>query len=166
LHANQQFKEQMRSLVFGPVLEVEAMVEEVNQGADPTSSDSSQPNSDMHCFRSLPFANMSTLSKDECVHSLSFIDIIFKCYGFPSITIAIRAAESFTQLYYKTYDSTTRAQDLPNFYRETSAVSWNGRPFQGATGVKTLMESMPKTKHEVQSYDCHPIPSKLSHLRS
>lgn len=35
---------------------------------------------------------------------------------------------------------------------------WNGKPFQGTDGLRTLVEKMPPTKHEVQSFDCHPIP--------
>jgi NTF2-related export protein 1/2 len=76
-----------------------------------------------------------------------------------SIQLATRAAEAFTRLYYKTYDSAARAQDLPSFYRDDSSVSWNGNPFQGAAGVRELITGMPKTVHEVKSYDCHPIPS-------
>ncbi|KDQ63107.1 hypothetical protein JAAARDRAFT_168576 [Jaapia argillacea MUCL 33604] len=74
------------------------------------------------------------------------------------IEIATRAADHFTRLYYSTYDSPTRVNDLPNFYRPTSTVTWNGNPCEGSDGVKKVMEGMPSTKHEVQSFDCHPIP--------
>ena len=77
-----------------------------------------------------------------------------------SIEISTRAADHFTRLYYSTYDSPTRAEDLPKFYRATSTLTWNGNPCQGAEGVKKLIQDMPSTKHEVQSYDCHPIPGK------
>ncbi|KAI9429864.1 NTF2-like protein [Lactarius indigo] len=62
------------------------------------------------------------------------------------IEIATRAADHFTRLYYSAYDSSTRVDDLPNFYRPNSAVSWNGNPYEGSQG------------HEVLSFDCHPIP--------
>ena len=75
-----------------------------------------------------------------------------------SIEIATRAADHFTRLYYSAYDSSTRVDDLPNFYRPNSAVSWNGNPYEGAQGVRELIAKMPKTQHEVQSFDCHPIP--------
>lgn len=75
-----------------------------------------------------------------------------------SIEIATRAADAFTRLYYTTYDSPTRVDDLPKFYRSSSTLTWNGNPCQGAEGVKKLIQDMPSTKHEVQSYDCHPIP--------
>ncbi|KAH9828689.1 NTF2-like protein [Rhodofomes roseus] len=74
------------------------------------------------------------------------------------IEIATRAADQFTRLYYSTYDSATRVDDLPNFYRPSSALTWNGRPFQGSEGVRKLISAMPTTKHEIQSFDCHPIP--------
>ncbi|THH16646.1 hypothetical protein EW146_g4028 [Bondarzewia mesenterica] len=67
-------------------------------------------------------------------------------------------ADHFTRLYYTAYDSPTRVDDLPNFYRPNSALTWNGTPFEGAQGVRALLRDMPKTKHEVQSFDCHPIP--------
>ncbi|KAA1467823.1 NTF2-like protein [Dentipellis sp. KUC8613] len=74
------------------------------------------------------------------------------------IEIATRAAEHFTRLYYTAYDSPTRVDDLPNFYRPHSAMTWNGNPYGGADAVRELISKMPKTKHEVHSYDCHPIP--------
>ncbi|KAN0134334.1 NTF2-like protein [Lactarius tabidus] len=74
------------------------------------------------------------------------------------IEIATRAADHFTRLYYSAYDSPTRVEDLPNFYRTNSAVSWNGNPYEGTQGVRDLIAKMPKTQHEVLSFDCHPIP--------
>lgn len=75
-----------------------------------------------------------------------------------SIEISTRAADQFTRLYYSTYDSLTRVVDLPKFYRPTSSLTWNGNPRQGSEGVEKLLEDMPATKHELQSFDCHPIP--------
>ncbi|KAF6766741.1 hypothetical protein DFP72DRAFT_985700 [Ephemerocybe angulata] len=74
------------------------------------------------------------------------------------IEIATRAADHFTRLYYTTYDSDTRVVDLPQFYRPTSTLTWNGEPVTGVDGVKNLVENMPPTKHEMHSFDCHPIP--------
>ena len=54
-----------------------------------------------------------------------------------SIEIATRAADHFTRLYYSTYDSATRFDDLPNFYRPNSALTWNGKPFEGVRGHRT-----------------------------
>jgi NTF2-related export protein 1/2 len=75
-----------------------------------------------------------------------------------SIEIATRAADHFTRIYYTAYDSDTRLADLPHFYRPSSSLTWNGKPFQGTDGLKQLVSKMPMTKHEVQSFDCHPIP--------
>ncbi|KAF8625183.1 hypothetical protein AX15_005492 [Amanita polypyramis BW_CC] len=74
------------------------------------------------------------------------------------IEIATRAADHFTRIYYSAYDADTRLSDLPQFYRLSSSLTWNGKPFQGADGLRQLIENMPPTKHEVQSFDCHPIP--------
>ncbi|KAG6842446.1 hypothetical protein C0991_007576 [Blastosporella zonata] len=74
------------------------------------------------------------------------------------VEIATRAAENFTRIYYKAYDSNNRLNDIPQFYRESSSLVWNGKPFQGATGIRDLLEKMPVTKHDIQSFDCHPIP--------
>ncbi|KAF8641159.1 hypothetical protein AX17_000794 [Amanita inopinata Kibby_2008] len=74
------------------------------------------------------------------------------------IEIATRAVDNFTRIYYTAYDSDTRLSDLPQFYRPSSSLTWNGKPFQGADGLRQLIEKMPPTRHEVQSFDCHPIP--------
>jgi NTF2-related export protein 1/2 len=79
-------------------------------------------------------------------------------FWYRSIEIATRAADRFTRLYYDAYDSSTRDVDVPKFYRPTSSLTWNGKPYQGSDGVRTLIENMPKTKHDVQCLDCHPIP--------
>ncbi|KAF8471462.1 NTF2-like protein [Russula ochroleuca] len=65
------------------------------------------------------------------------------------IEIATRAADHFTRLYYSAYDSSTastRVDDLPNFYRPNSAVSWNGNPYEGSHGMRDLIAKMPKTQ--------------------
>jgi NTF2-related export protein 1/2 len=96
----------------------------------------------------------STLSLP--LHACTYLASLFlSAY---SIDIATRAADHFTRIYYTAYDSDTRLADLPQFYRPTSSLTWNGKPFQGAEGLKELVAKMPATKHEVQSFDCHPIP--------
>ncbi|KXN88873.1 NTF2-related export protein 1, partial [Leucoagaricus sp. SymC.cos] len=74
------------------------------------------------------------------------------------IEIATRAADHFTRLYYAAYDSDTRLADLPKFYRESSSLLWNGKPFQGLDDLRQLIQNMPMTKHEIQSFDCQPVP--------
>jgi hypothetical protein len=58
----------------------------------------------------------------------------------------------------------TRLGELPKLYRPTSALTWNGTPFQGVDGLVSLVENMPPTKHDIQSFDCHPIPGPLFSL--
>jgi hypothetical protein len=81
-----------------------------------------------------------------------------------SIEIATRAADNFTRIYYTAYDSPTRLSELPKLYRPTSALTWNGTPFQGSDGLLSLVQNMPPTKHEIQSFDCHPIPGSFTVL--
>ena len=75
-----------------------------------------------------------------------------------SIDIATRGADQFVHLYYEAHDSKDRLDLLPKFYRESSSLVWNGNPVQGVEGVHKLLQDMPRSKHEVQSFDCHPIP--------
>ena len=51
---------------------------------------------------------------------------------------------------------------LSKLYRPTSALTWNGNPYQGTEGIRELLKGLPTTKHEVQSFDCHPIPGQSS----
>ena len=76
-----------------------------------------------------------------------------------SIEIAVQAGTSFVQLYYAAYDGDGRVEDVPKFYRSYSAISWNGNPIQGPEGLADLLKTMPATSHNVQSFDCHPVPS-------
>lgn len=80
--------------------------------------------------------------------------------AFHSIEIATRAADHFTRLYYAAYDSDTRLVDLPQFYRQSSSLLWNGKPFQGLDGLRQLIQNMPMTKHDIQSFDCQPVPGE------
>ncbi|KAL1740548.1 hypothetical protein HDZ31DRAFT_46769 [Schizophyllum fasciatum] len=74
------------------------------------------------------------------------------------IEIANRAADGFVRVYYAAYDSDTRATDVPKFYRQDSTLTWNGTALQGAEGMHQLLQGMPPTVHEMQSFDCHPVP--------
>lgn len=85
-----------------------------------------------------------------------------------SVEIANRGADEFLRVYYATYDSARRAEGVPKFYRETSYLTYNGTSVTGPDAIKELLERLPVTKHEVQSYDCHPIASERvtwPHLR-
>ncbi|KAF8921908.1 hypothetical protein CPB85DRAFT_1265070 [Mucidula mucida] len=74
------------------------------------------------------------------------------------IDTVTRAADTFTRLYYTAYDSYNRLRDLPNFYRPSSSITWNGTSKTGVDGLKELITNMPPTKHDMQSFDCHPVP--------
>ena len=73
--------------------------------------------------------------------------------------IANQAATAFIQLYYPTYDGSTRSEDVPKFYRPYSSISWNGNPITGPDALKDFLKGIPATSHEIQPYDCHPVPS-------
>lgn len=75
-----------------------------------------------------------------------------------SVEIANRGADEFLRVYYATYDSAQRAEGVLKFYRETSHLTYNGTAVTGSEAIKSLLEQIPRSKHEVQSYDCHPIP--------
>ena len=75
-----------------------------------------------------------------------------------SIDTVIRAADTFVRIYYTAYDSYNRMRDLPNFYRPSSSITWNGNTKTGVDGLKELITNMPPTSHNMQSFDCHPVP--------
>jgi NTF2-related export protein 1/2 len=94
------------------------------------------------------------------VSSLLHLPALSSLFHLSSIEIATRAADNFTRIYYSAYDSSTRLGELPTLYRPTSTLTWNGTPFQGVDGLVSL-ENMPPKKHDIQSFDCHPIPGPL-----
>ncbi|KAF8518603.1 NTF2-like protein [Gautieria morchelliformis] len=75
------------------------------------------------------------------------------------VEIANRGADEFLRVFYATYDSAQRAEGVTKFYRDTSCLTYNGTAVTGPTAIRDLLERLPVTKHEVQSYDCHPIPT-------
>ncbi|KIJ54313.1 hypothetical protein M422DRAFT_25237 [Sphaerobolus stellatus SS14] len=75
------------------------------------------------------------------------------------VEIANRGADEFLRVYYATYDSPKRSEGMVKFYRDTSHLTYNGTSVNGAAAIKALLDGIPMSKHEVQSYDCHPIPS-------
>ncbi|KAH7338937.1 hypothetical protein B0J17DRAFT_659203 [Rhizoctonia solani] len=74
------------------------------------------------------------------------------------VDIANRGAADFLRLYYRAYDAPYRIETVPRFYRPTSNITWNGTPVSGTDELRQLLEAMPRSDHDVQSYDCHPIP--------
>jgi len=69
-----------------------------------------------------------------------------------------RAAEGFLQIYYECMDGPLRDANIVKLYRDVSTMIWNGEVVTGAEKIKDFLAKMPESKHEIQSWDCHPIP--------
>ncbi|KAG9044047.1 hypothetical protein FS837_008841 [Tulasnella sp. UAMH 9824] len=76
-------------------------------------------------------------------------------------------ADSFLRLYYNAHDSTAqfRKENVPRFYRAQSTCNWNGNALVGPDQIQGFWAGKPLSKHEIQSYDCHPIPGSSSDTR-
>ncbi|EGG11636.1 uncharacterized protein MELLADRAFT_91004 [Melampsora larici-populina 98AG31] len=71
---------------------------------------------------------------------------------------ANRSAELFVNNYYSTYDSINRSTNLPKLYHSDARIVWNGNAISGIQSLSNqLINQLPFTKHEIQSYDCHLI---------
>ncbi|PVG03044.1 NTF2-like protein [Serendipita vermifera] len=75
----------------------------------------------------------------------------------PEVDGINRTAEGFLQLYYDLMDGSQRDANIVLLYRDTSLMIWNGETITGAEKAQFLAK-MPESKHEIQSWDCHPIP--------
>lgn len=64
----------------------------------------------------------------------------------------IDAAARLIDTYYNILDK--ERHKLPQVYRETSAIVYQGQPFSGPAFAH-FYASMPITRHSMQSYDCH-----------
>ena len=49
------------------------------------------------------------------------------------------------------------AQLLPTLYLPDTTIVWNGNPIAGSREFAAMLQSMPVSKHDLQSFDCHPI---------
>ena len=78
-----------------------------------------------------------------------------------SVEIATRAADHFTRIYYTTYDSETRLDDLPQFYRPSSSLTWNGKAIQGADGLRRLIEKIPPPSMKYKPLIAIPLQAPL-----
>jgi len=65
-------------------------------------------------------------------------------------------AKQFTDFYYNTFDS-NRASLAP-LYRDTSMLTFEGTPVQGASGIIEKLTSLPfsKVQHKVTTLDVQP----------
>ncbi|BGP14607.1 hypothetical protein JCM10213_002225 [Rhodosporidiobolus nylandii] len=67
-------------------------------------------------------------------------------------------AEAFTSRYYAAQDRepAERPAAVQALYAPTARVTWNGNPISYGD-LPAFVQQMPKSAHEVQAYDCHPI---------
>ncbi|KAI9487573.1 MAG: NTF2-like protein [Benjaminiella poitrasii] len=76
------------------------------------------------------------------------------------VNIAEKSSEQFIQFFYPNYD--TQRQNLGNLYRDNSAILWNGNAFSGAQQYSEFLGQLPMSYHEVDVYDCHPLPATMN----
>ncbi|CAO3622793.1 nuclear transport factor 2 [Cunninghamella echinulata] len=72
------------------------------------------------------------------------------------LSIAEKSTEQFVQFFYDNYDK--QRSSLGNLYRNNSAILWNGNAFSGAQQYSEFLGRLPVSQHEIDVYDCHPIP--------
>ncbi|KAG0657696.1 hypothetical protein C6P46_006252 [Rhodotorula mucilaginosa] len=74
-----------------------------------------------------------------------------------------RVAESFVSRYYTAQDLDPQERPGPvqQLYAPTARVTWNGNPIAYAD-LPAFVQQMPKSAHEVQAFDCHPISGSAS----
>ncbi|GAA5821277.1 hypothetical protein JCM11251_004549 [Rhodosporidiobolus azoricus] len=67
-------------------------------------------------------------------------------------------AEHFTTRYYaaQDLDPSARPPAIQTLYAPTARISWNGNPI-AYSDLPAFVQQMPKSSHEVQAFDCHPI---------
>ncbi|CAG8732364.1 2309_t:CDS:2 [Acaulospora colombiana] len=80
----------------------------------------------------------------------------------PEVDGINRTAEGFLQLYYDLMDGSQRDARITLLYRDTSLMIWNGETITGVEKIKEFLAKMPESKHEIQSWDCHPIPGSAT----
>ncbi|EPQ27230.1 uncharacterized protein PFL1_05153 [Pseudozyma flocculosa PF-1] len=74
---------------------------------------------------------------------------------------ATKAAEAFVSAYYAASDSPQRTQLVPTLYLPNSSIVWNGTPVSGQAELLAMLNSMPGSKHEVQTFDCHALSGSI-----
>ncbi|KAK0568974.1 hypothetical protein OC861_001411 [Tilletia horrida] len=90
---------------------------------------------------------------------------------------SVRSAEDFVRAYYAATDSPNRVRVVPLLYSPTASIVWNGTPVPavgdaaaagpsngaeaganaGSGGLAALLASMPGSKHDVTTFDAHPL---------
>ncbi|GAA6002198.1 hypothetical protein JCM10207_003121 [Rhodosporidiobolus poonsookiae] len=69
-----------------------------------------------------------------------------------------RVAEHFVKRYYAAQDlePTERPAQVQPLYAPSARVTWNGNPI-AYHDLPAFVQQMPKSAHDVQAFDCHPI---------
>mmetsp|Transcript_14073 Transcript_14073/g.21342 ORF Transcript_14073/g.21342 Transcript_14073/m.21342 type:complete len:186 (+) Transcript_14073:3-560(+) len=67
-------------------------------------------------------------------------------------------AQAFVNFYYQTFD--TNRGNLASLYTESSMLTFEGTPFQGAMAIKDKLTSLPfqQVAHKVVTLDVQPLP--------
>jgi len=65
-------------------------------------------------------------------------------------------AKQFTEFYYSTFD--TNREGLQSLYRDVSMLTWEDKPFQGATPIVEHLKNLPfsTVSHKITSLDAQP----------
>ncbi|CAD6198324.1 unnamed protein product [Caenorhabditis auriculariae] len=67
-----------------------------------------------------------------------------------------RDARAFVDIFYDTMD---RKRDKIGFlYSEQPNLVWNGNPFQGHDSIRSYLQSLPETQHNLTSVDAQKLP--------
>ncbi|WBW73939.1 mRNA export receptor Nxt1 [Schizosaccharomyces osmophilus] len=74
---------------------------------------------------------------------------------------ATQSAQNFVHRYYVCLEN--GRDKLPEFYRPSSLISWNGRPMQSAD-LLSMITSFPPTKTKVEDYDCQNVMGSVANL--
>ncbi|EPX73973.1 mRNA export receptor Nxt1 [Schizosaccharomyces octosporus yFS286] len=72
-----------------------------------------------------------------------------------------QSAQNFALRYYVCLEN--GRDKLPEFYRPSSLISWNGRPMQSAD-LLSMIANFPPTKTKVDDYDCQSIMGSIANL--
>ncbi|KAI8882754.1 NTF2-like protein [Backusella circina FSU 941] len=76
------------------------------------------------------------------------------------IVVAEKSTEQFIQFFYPNYDS--QRQNLGSLYRDNSRILWNGNDFSGPQEFSQFLGRLPMSHHEVDVYNCHPLPATMN----
>ncbi|KZT20279.1 nuclear transport factor 2 [Neolentinus lepideus HHB14362 ss-1] len=73
-------------------------------------------------------------------------------------------AKQFTEFYYSTFDSNRAA--LQSLYRDTSMLSFEGTPTQGAGAITEKLTSLPfqRVQHKITTLDAQPSSPSIASL--